>query len=219
MSYRVPSIRFYNTNGELHHHRPDGPLSSSDGQLHSRDSVNQTDCLDQLADDDDSSSSGDLVFPKNVQNAVDKLREDESSSAISDQENLDDLDYRPLPVESDDDEYVEDEHASSEDEQPKKKRKKAEKRSARNPYQNKRKFQRAKINGIVDMIREDEASGLIEYTELEGGFRLPTKMWDKLYPYQQAGIKWLWELHQNSVGGIVGDDCGSYLISLKNLFL
>jgi len=30
----------------------------------------------------------------------------------------------------------------------------------------------------------------------------------RLFPYQQTGIKWLWELHQQSAGGILGDEMG-----------
>jgi len=150
------------------------------------------------------SNSSDLLFPRNVRNVVDKLREGDESSAVSDQENLDDVDYCPLPIEEEsDDEYVEDEHVSDEEEKPKrKKRKKVDKR---NPYQNKRKFKKQKICDFDELAQE---GAVIEYTELENGFKLPSKVWDKLYPYQQAGIKWLWELHQNSTGGILADEPG-----------
>lgn len=29
-----------------------------------------------------------------------------------------------------------------------------------------------------------------------------------IFSYQQDGVKWLWELHQNGCGGIVGDEMG-----------
>ena len=43
-----------------------------------------------------------------------------------------------------------------------------------------------------------------EYEELEGGLRVPAKMWQSLYHYQKVGVQWLWELHQQDVGGILG---------------
>ena len=32
--------------------------------------------------------------------------------------------------------------------------------------------------------------------------------WRRLYRYQQAGVKWLWELHKQQCGGILGDEMG-----------
>ena len=43
-----------------------------------------------------------------------------------------------------------------------------------------------------------------KYEELEGGLRVPSKMWQSLYHYQKVGVQWLWELHQQDVGGILG---------------
>ncbi|GJQ12130.1 hypothetical protein GpartN1_g3921.t1 [Galdieria partita] len=42
----------------------------------------------------------------------------------------------------------------------------------------------------------------------EGGLRLPADIYDRLFPYQQVGLRWLWELHCQGVGGIVGDEMG-----------
>ncbi len=44
--------------------------------------------------------------------------------------------------------------------------------------------------------------------EFEGGFKVPGSIWKKLYRYQKTGVKWLWELHQQEAGGIVGDEMG-----------
>ena len=46
-----------------------------------------------------------------------------------------------------------------------------------------------------------------------------------MYRYQRTGIKWLWELHCQEVGGILGDEMGlgktiqviSFLTGLRNL--
>ena len=44
--------------------------------------------------------------------------------------------------------------------------------------------------------------------ELEGGLKVPYKIWEKLYNYQRVCVQWLWELHQQKVGGILGDEMG-----------
>ncbi|XP_064406502.1 DNA excision repair protein ERCC-6-like isoform X2 [Halichondria panicea] len=41
-----------------------------------------------------------------------------------------------------------------------------------------------------------------------GGLRIPAVIWRRLYRYQQTGVKWLWELHCQQAGGIVGDEMG-----------
>ena len=45
-----------------------------------------------------------------------------------------------------------------------------------------------------------------KYEELEGGLRVPAKLWQSLYHYQKVGVQWLWELRQQDVGGILGKD-------------
>ncbi|XP_019642720.1 PREDICTED: LOW QUALITY PROTEIN: DNA excision repair protein ERCC-6-like [Branchiostoma belcheri] len=51
---------------------------------------------------------------------------------------------------------------------------------------------------------ESEASDV----EMDGGFKLPGETWNKLYKYQQTGVRWLWELHSQQAGGIMGDEMG-----------
>lgn len=48
----------------------------------------------------------------------------------------------------------------------------------------------------------------IKYTEFEGGYKLPSTLYNQLFGYQQTGIKWLWELHKQKTGGIIGDEMG-----------
>lgn len=36
----------------------------------------------------------------------------------------------------------------------------------------------------------------------DGGFQLPASTYDRLFPYQQVGVKWLWELHLQRAGGV-----------------
>ncbi|KAM4702917.1 LOW QUALITY PROTEIN: DNA excision repair protein ERCC-6 [Rhinophrynus dorsalis] len=44
--------------------------------------------------------------------------------------------------------------------------------------------------------------------EFDEGFRIPGSLWKKLYKYQQTGVRWLWELHCQQAGGILGDEMG-----------
>ena len=36
---------------------------------------------------------------------------------------------------------------------------------------------------------------------------MPAKVYDLLFPYQQTAIKWMWELHTQRAGGIIGGAC------------
>lgn len=45
-------------------------------------------------------------------------------------------------------------------------------------------------------------------TELNGGYRIPGDIYPSLFNYQKTGVQWLWELHAQDVGGIVGDEMG-----------
>ena len=38
--------------------------------------------------------------------------------------------------------------------------------------------------------------------------RVPTSVWSRLYGYQRTGVHWLWELHCQQAGGVVGDEMG-----------
>ncbi|CAL8256652.1 unnamed protein product [Lota lota] len=44
--------------------------------------------------------------------------------------------------------------------------------------------------------------------EFDEGFKMPTFLWKKLFKYQQTGVRWLWELHCQQAGGILGDEMG-----------
>ncbi|KAJ7550499.1 hypothetical protein O6H91_07G103800 [Diphasiastrum complanatum] len=43
---------------------------------------------------------------------------------------------------------------------------------------------------------------------LEGGLKVPGKIFHNLFDYQKTGVKWLWELHCQKAGGIIGDEMG-----------
>ncbi|KAK1661494.1 hypothetical protein QYE76_049653 [Lolium multiflorum] len=43
---------------------------------------------------------------------------------------------------------------------------------------------------------------------LEGGLRIPGSVYGQLFDYQKVGVQWLWELHCQRAGGIIGDEMG-----------
>lgn len=63
---------------------------------------------------------------------------------------------------------------------------------------------------------EEETREISENTEnegptcvtLEGGLKIPEVIYSKLFDYQKVGVQWLWELHCQRAGGIIGDEMG-----------
>ncbi|CAH9081108.1 unnamed protein product [Cuscuta europaea] len=52
---------------------------------------------------------------------------------------------------------------------------------------------------------DDESS---PFVMLEGGLKIQDTIYDKLFDYQKVGVQWLWELHCQKAGGIIGDEMG-----------
>ncbi|KAK6120027.1 hypothetical protein DH2020_046228 [Rehmannia glutinosa] len=46
------------------------------------------------------------------------------------------------------------------------------------------------------------------FVTLEGGLKIPETIFSKLFDYQKIGVQWLWELHCQRAGGIIGDEMG-----------
>ncbi|XP_058197146.1 protein CHROMATIN REMODELING 8 [Rhododendron vialii] len=46
------------------------------------------------------------------------------------------------------------------------------------------------------------------FVTLEGGLKIPESVFSKLFDYQKVGVQWLWELHCQRAGGIIGDEMG-----------
>lgn len=46
------------------------------------------------------------------------------------------------------------------------------------------------------------------YVTLEGGLKIPENIFCALFDYQKVGVQWLWELHCQRAGGIIGDEMG-----------
>lgn len=42
----------------------------------------------------------------------------------------------------------------------------------------------------------------------EGGLKIPGSIYNHLFEYQKTCAKWLWELHCQETGGIIGDEMG-----------
>lgn len=58
------------------------------------------------------------------------------------------------------------------------------------------------------IMEDEEAEEEDSSVELDDDFRVPKEIWHNLYRYQQTGVRWLWELHRQNCGGIVGDEMG-----------
>ncbi|XVF32372.1 hypothetical protein REPUB_Repub17cG0076400 [Reevesia pubescens] len=55
---------------------------------------------------------------------------------------------------------------------------------------------------------EDIDDNVPPYVTLEGGLKIPETIFSKLFDYQKVGVQWLWELHCQRAGGIIGDEMG-----------
>ncbi|XP_010526496.1 PREDICTED: protein CHROMATIN REMODELING 8 [Tarenaya hassleriana] len=61
-----------------------------------------------------------------------------------------------------------------------------------------------------EQLDEDDDRGHNEtsFVLLEGGLKIPENIFSKLFEYQRVGVQWLWELHCQRAGGIIGDEMG-----------
>ena len=53
-----------------------------------------------------------------------------------------------------------------------------------------------------------ESDDELEDKVLDDGLRMPGRLWKHLFTHQQTCIEWLWELHRQEAGGVVGDEMG-----------
>ncbi|CAN8241100.1 unnamed protein product [Cochlearia groenlandica] len=56
----------------------------------------------------------------------------------------------------------------------------------------------------LDDVDDNQTSSV----QLEGGLNIPQNIFSKLFDYQRVGVQWLWELHCQKAGGIIGDEMG-----------
>ncbi|KAL7551243.1 hypothetical protein ACHAWF_014429 [Thalassiosira exigua] len=64
------------------------------------------------------------------------------------------------------------------------------------------------LGRMSSMSERDEAErppGAVAY---DGGLEVPGWVNDRLFPYQRTGVRWMWELHRQGAGGVVGDEMG-----------
>lgn len=60
--------------------------------------------------------------------------------------------------------------------------------------------------GECDGVTADRPSANDEV--IDGRLRVPGSVWSRLYGYQRTCVRWLWELHCQQAGGVVGDEMG-----------
>ncbi|CAA7390510.1 unnamed protein product [Spirodela intermedia] len=58
--------------------------------------------------------------------------------------------------------------------------------------------------GAVEDATDNEEPCVV----LEGGLKIPDLIFSKLFDYQKVGVQWMWELHCQKAGGIIGDEMG-----------
>ncbi|KAJ3432432.1 snf2/rad54 family member [Anaeramoeba flamelloides] len=56
--------------------------------------------------------------------------------------------------------------------------------------------------------KEFRSNNESEDIHFEGGYKIPSFLWNKLFNYQKTAVKWLWELHQKGIGGVMADEMG-----------
>ena len=87
--------------------------------------------------------------------------------------------------------------------QPKKQQKKAAKKT-----EVKKKVAPDPIPLPAPQIDHLEQSNQLASVVLDGHFLSPLEVYDCLFEYQRTGVRWLWELHKQQVGGILADEMG-----------
>uniref|UniRef100_A0A8C6XWY3 DNA excision repair protein ERCC-6 n=1 Tax=Naja naja TaxID=35670 RepID=A0A8C6XWY3_NAJNA len=119
-----------------------------------------------------------------------------------------DEDFFPSPSEEEEDD---DEEEEEEVDVSRKRRIKRYKDDGNEDYYKQRlrsvRWHRQQLTGQKGCQSTAEESDESDAEFLEG-FKVPGSLFKKLYKYQQTGVRWLWELHCQQVGGILGDEMG-----------
>ena len=68
-------------------------------------------------------------------------------------------------------------------------------------------FERRTVAARFDSDAGNDPDGFDDVV-FQGGYKIPSYIYEKLFDYQRTGIKWLWELHTQRAGGIMGDEMG-----------
>jgi DNA excision repair protein ERCC-6 len=64
------------------------------------------------------------------------------------------------------------------------------------------------VQGMKDMKERDLNETPPGEAVYDGGLVVPAWINDRLFPYQRTAMQWMWELHQQQAGGIIGDEMG-----------
>ncbi|XP_012889227.1 PREDICTED: DNA excision repair protein ERCC-6 [Dipodomys ordii] len=70
-----------------------------------------------------------------------------------------------------------------------------------------RRWNKLRLQDKVKCLKLDDDSEESD-AEFDEGFKVPGFLFKKLFKYQQTGVRWLWELHCQQAGGILGDEMG-----------
>ncbi|XP_067093027.1 DNA excision repair protein ERCC-6 [Osmerus mordax] len=71
-----------------------------------------------------------------------------------------------------------------------------------------RKWKRQRLREREERRERGEEEEEDSDAEFDEGFKVPGFLWKKLFKYQQTGVRWMWELHCQQAGGILGDEMG-----------
>lgn len=63
----------------------------------------------------------------------------------------------------------------------------------------------SRMKDMKERDKDDAPPGAEEYP---GGLCVPAWINDRLFGYQRSALQWMWDLHKQGVGGIVGDEMG-----------
>ena len=64
---------------------------------------------------------------------------------------------------------------------------------------------RERMREVAERDENETPPGAVEYP---GDLIIPSWVNNRLFPYQRTGLRWMWDLHQQEAGGVVGDEMG-----------
>ena len=66
----------------------------------------------------------------------------------------------------------------------------------------------ADADADADAAGDSNAGRFVGYVETDYGTEVDKHAWDTLFDYQREGVRWMYDLYQRGVGGILGDEMG-----------
>jgi hypothetical protein len=71
------------------------------------------------------------------------------------------------------------------------------------------------VQSMRDMKERDQTEVPPGEEVYEGGLVIPAWINDRLFPYQRTALEWMWELHRQEAGGIIGDEMVRLLLLIS----